>query len=344
MSACLEATGLTKRYPEGERPALVDASFAVAEGGILALLGPSGSGKSTALRLVAGFERPEAGSVRLAGTLLADPSVHVAPEARRIGLVFQDFALFPHLSVRDNVAFGLSRRPAAERAARVDELLELAGLSGLADRAPHDLSGGEQQRVSVARALAPNPRLVLLDEPFSNLDAALRRTLRTDVRALWKAAGVTGMLVTHDREEAFAFADRIAVLREGRVLQAGTPEGLSAHPACACVASDLCEATLVSGTAQGGHAVTAWGRLPVTKPGTGEATLLLRPEQIGLGREGDGPRARVVSREFQGRGCRVEAQFADGSYCIFYADTDAPCTPGTPVTLRILSPARPVRA
>ena len=213
----LRCDGLSKAF--GDAAAVDDASFHVTAGTVLALLGPSGCGKTTTLRLIAGLDRPDAGTIVLGGSEVQGPDVSVPPERRRVGLVFQDYALFPHLDVRANVGFGLSRRNG--RAARVAETLELVGLSALASRMPHELSGGQQQRVALARALAPNPRVVLLDEPFSNLDAALRNDLRNDVRRVLRESGTTAVFVTHDQEEALSLADQVAVMIDGRVLQVG---------------------------------------------------------------------------------------------------------------------------
>ena len=217
--------GVTKRF--AGTAAVDDASLRVARGEVVALLGPSGCGKTTLLRLIAGFERPDAGCVSVAERVVASPGAWVAPEARGVGMVFQDYALFPHLTVAANVGFGLARRG---RATRVCELLSMVGLSGLERRYPHELSGGQQQRVALARALAPSPELVLLDEPWSNVDPFLRESLRAEVAEIIRPLGVTVMLVTHDREEAFSLADRIALMRDGRIVQEGSAEELYFAP------------------------------------------------------------------------------------------------------------------
>ena len=220
--------GVTKRF--GDVAAVDSASLCVDRGEVVALLGPSGCGKTTLLRLIAGFERPDGGSVTVDGRLVASPATWIAPEERRVGMVFQDYALFPHLTVAENVGFGLPRRA---RATRVPELLAIVGLDGLERRYPHELSGGQQQRVALARALAPSPELVLLDEPWSNVDPFLRETLRAEVAEIIRPLGVTVLLVTHDREEAFSLADRIALMRDGSVVQEGTAEELYFAPAIA---------------------------------------------------------------------------------------------------------------
>ena len=217
--------GVTKRF--GDVVAVDAASICVERGEVVALLGPSGCGKTTLLRLVAGFERPDAGTVEIDERPVSGPGCWVAPERRRVGMVFQDYALFPHLTVSENVGFGLPRR---ERPRRVPELLEIVGLEHLGCRYPHELSGGQQQRVALARALAPAPELVLLDEPWSNVDPFLRESLRSEVVEIVRPLGVTVVLVTHDREEAFSLADRIALMRDGRIVQEGTSEELYFAP------------------------------------------------------------------------------------------------------------------
>jgi len=220
------------------RPAVDGVSFGLVRGEVGALLGPSGCGKTSLLRAVAGLEPITTGRIAIAGEVLSEPArgAHRAPEQRRIGMVFQDYALFPHLSVGDNVAFGLSALPRPERAARVERMLELVGLQGAARRAPHELSGGQQQRVALARALAPAPRLLLLDEPFASLDVDLRERLAHEVRAILKASGTTALLVTHDQLEAFALADRIGVMSAGRLEQWDDAYALYHRPATRFVA------------------------------------------------------------------------------------------------------------
>ncbi|MBC7373654.1 MAG: ABC transporter ATP-binding protein, partial [Frankiales bacterium] len=222
----LRVRGLSKAFGA---PVLNGLDLDVVAGSLVALLGPSGCGKTTLLRLVAGFEPTDAGTVEVGGQLVAGPGCHVAPERRRVGIVPQEGALFPHLSVHDNVAFGLTR--AQRRGTRPDEVLELVGLAELGRRMPHELSGGQQQRVALARALAPRPSLVLLDEPFSALDAGLRATVRAEVRASLQAAGAAAVLVTHDQQEALSVADVVAVVRDGQVVQAGDPWSVYAQPA-----------------------------------------------------------------------------------------------------------------
>ncbi len=253
----LELDGVVKEYAA---ETAVDAlSLSVREGELLTLLGPSGCGKTTTLRMMAGLERPDGGAVRLAGESVADGSQHVEPEDRDVGLVFQDFALFPHLTVAENVAFGLTDATEAEADARVEELLDLVDLSAHSEAKPTELSGGQQQRVALARSLAPEPEILLLDEPFSNLDVRLRVEMREEVRAILKEAGVTAVSVTHDQEEALSISDRVAVMNDGRMEQVGKPEEVFEHPESRFVASFLGQAGFLSAWFEEGTIVTPIG-------------------------------------------------------------------------------------
>jgi iron(III) transport system ATP-binding protein len=286
---------VSKRF--GETRAVSKASLCVDRGEVVALLGPSGCGKTTLLRLVAGFERPDEGTVAVAGHSVAGPGTWVAPESRRVGMVFQDYALFPHLTVAANVGFGLPRR---ERATRVPKLLEIVGLAGLDRRYPHELSGGQQQRVALARALAPAPELVLLDEPWSNVDPFLRETLRAEVVEIIRPLGVTVLLVTHDREEAFSLADRIALMRDGTIVQEGSAEELYFAPASRWAAEFVGAANVLAGPVVGGQVETPLGVFPANGASTRtEAQVLVRPELLELEPSTSGP-AEVVAREFRG--------------------------------------------
>src|SRR5690606_35663533 len=251
----------------------------VNEGEFVALLGRSGSGKTTLLRLIAGFERPTQGTIEIAGRLVAGNGVFIPPEKRRVGMVFQDYALFPHLTVLENIRYGLRDAGADKRA---QEVLELVGLDGLADRMPGELSGGQQQRVALARALAPQPAVVLLDEPFSNLDAGLRARLRVELRDILQEAGATAIFVTHDQEEALSLAGRVAVLRQGRIEQFAPPEALYRLPATREIAEFVGEANFVPGHAEGDTVTCGIGRfpLPLCRPARGEVDVMLRPEWI----------------------------------------------------------------
>ena len=270
---------LHKSY--GATPVLRGIDLSIEAGTFTAVLGPSGSGKTTLLRLLAGFERADAGRIELDGRTVDDTRRVVAPEKRRIGYVPQDGALFPHLTVRANIAFGLPR--AQRRGARVDELLKLTDLATMADRYPHQLSGGQQQRVALARALAPSPDLVLLDEPFSALDAAMRTSVRADVLAILRATDCTAILVTHDQDEALSMADRIAVLRDGVVIQHATAQELYDSPADPELARFIGEANLVPATVTAeGIDAGALGLLAPrsTADANGDVTALIRPEQL----------------------------------------------------------------
>ena len=238
---------VTKRFAP-DQPAAVDRlSFTMTEGEILALLGPSGCGKTTTLRLIAGFESPDTGAVTIRGSVMAGPGRMVPPEQRGVGIVFQDYALFPHLTVADNVGFGLRRLDRAVRRERIGQILEMVGLPDLGRRYPHELSGGQQQRVAVARALAPAPALMLLDEPFSNLDADLRAQMREEVEKILRTTGTTAVFVTHDQEEAFTLADRVGVLDRGRIEQLAAPEEVYHHPATPFVAEFVGAADFLPG-------------------------------------------------------------------------------------------------
>jgi len=287
--------GVTKRF--GDTVAVGDAGLCVERGEVVALLGPSGCGKTTLLRLIAGFEEPDAGTVRLDHTHVAGRGAWVPPERRRTGMVFQDYALFPHLTAAENVGFGLSRR---ERAAKVPMLLALVDLCGLGARYPHELSGGQQQRVALARALAPAPELILLDEPWSNVDSRLRTELRDEVTSILRPLGVTVVLVTHDREEAFSLADRIALMRDGRVVQEGSPEELYLAPATRWVAEFVGAGNFLTGVVEGGRVQTPLGSFPTNGATAASAVqVLVRPEQLELEPDPSGP-AQVVAREFRG--------------------------------------------
>ncbi|MGW6568600.1 ABC transporter ATP-binding protein [Streptomyces sp. NPDC054975] len=279
----LEVRQVVTAYGPGA-PVLDGLDLTVPGGSFAAVLGPSGCGKTTLLRVIAGFLKADAGTVTVAGRLLGGPGVHLPPERRRIGILPQEGALFPHLSVARNIAFGLTDLDRAARRARVADMLDLVGLPGYGDRMPHGLSGGQQQRVALARALAPRPHLVLLDEPFSALDSGLRGTVRAEVRAVLRESGATGLLVTHDQQEALSTADLVAVLRDGRVAQCATPQDLYRRPVDPWVASFVGEAVIVPGTADKEVATTALGRIPLaTAPqGFRDGFVLLRPEQLQL--------------------------------------------------------------
>jgi iron(III) transport system ATP-binding protein len=257
----LAVRSLSKRFPGAAAPAVADVSLTLESGEIVAVLGESGCGKSTLLRMIAGLETPSAGEIAIADRVVFNRKLDVPTEERGVGLVFQDYALFPHLDVASNVAYGLHRLRRAERGERVRELLALVGLEHLARRFPHELSGGQQQRVALARALAPRPAVLLLDEPFSNLDVVLKQQVREEVSRILRRAGTTALFVLHDIEDALAVGDRLAVLRDGRIQQLDTPEALFARPSHAYVARFLGETNLIPGTAVAGGFRTPIGFL-----------------------------------------------------------------------------------
>ncbi|MEU2390444.1 ABC transporter ATP-binding protein [Streptomyces sp. NPDC007369] len=280
----LKIRGLAKAYGPGAAAVLDGLDLTVPGGTLAAVLGPSGCGKTTLLRIIAGFLRADAGTITLGEHTLCGPGVHLPPERRRIGIVPQEGALFPHLSVARNVAFGLAGLDRSARRRRVGEMLDLVGLAGYGDRMPHELSGGQQQRIALARALAPQPQLVLLDEPFNALDSALRTGVRADVRAALRATGATAVLVTHDQQEALSTADLVAVVRHGQVAQCATPEEVYRRPADPWVAGFVGDAVVVAGTADQAVAETPLGRVPLANAAGGlrEGLVLLRPEQLRL--------------------------------------------------------------
>ncbi|GGQ75229.1 ABC transporter ATP-binding protein [Couchioplanes azureus] len=312
----LTVTAARKSF--GAVPALADVGLSVPAGELAAVLGPSGCGKTTLLRCIAGLERLDAGEIRVAGSLVAGARTHVPAHRRRVALVPQEGALFPHLSVAGNVEYGLDR--AGRRSGRADEVLALVGLDGYQRRMPHELSGGQQQRVALARALAPRPRLILLDEPFSALDAGLRSSLRQDVRTALRADGATAVLVTHDQAEALSLADHVVVMRDGRVVQDGPPTGVYAAPADPWVARFVGDAMLLPGVVRDGRAHTAAGAAPLhggAGAGGHRVTVLVRPEQVRLTpveAPGAGePTARVLRHNFHGHDSLTVVRLDDGT-------------------------------
>jgi iron(III) transport system ATP-binding protein len=293
VQLAIRARGLVKRY--GDSVALDEFSLDVWSGGILTLVGPSGCGKTTSLRVIAGFEAPERGTVEIRGRQVVGPDTMLPPERRKVGMVFQDYALFPHMSVAKNVAYGVAAD--SDRRRRVRDSIELVGLAGLEDRLPSELSGGQQQRVALARALAPNPDVILLDEPFSNLDASLRERVRRDLRDILQEANATAVFVTHDQEEALAMSDMVAVMRNGRVVQASTPRELYTSPADAWIAGFLGDADFIPGHAHQGRVDTPVGTFAT--PHDGKVVVMIRPEDISVIPDPDGD-AVVVDREFFG--------------------------------------------
>ncbi len=297
---------LEKRF--GPVMALDGFEFEALRGSIVSLLGPSGCGKTTALRAIAGFTDPDSGTITIGEREVFGPGGSTPPERRRVGMVFQDYALFPHMTVAANVAYGLG----TGEEARASAALQLVGLTGMGDRMPHELSGGEQQRVALARALAPQPDVILLDEPFSNLDATLRARMRRDVRQILRDADTTAVLVTHDQEEALSVADVVAVMRSGRVLQMADPTELYRRPVSPWVASFVGDAQFLDGEADLGKITIPLGVFPHHGGERGPVQVLIRPEWVHPTPRHDGV-AEVVDREFYGHDQLVMLRLPDGS-------------------------------
>lgn len=304
----IRCRNLCKSY--GDISAVNGVDLDVTEGRFLALLGPSGCGKTTVLRLIAGLETPDRGTVTVGMRTVTAPGLHVAPEQRRVGMVFQEYALFPHLNVEDNTAFGLSDRD--RKGPRTHDVLALVGLEGVKNRMPHELSGGQQQRVALARALAPRPDVILLDEPFSNLDAGMRVRLRNEVRHILRAAETTAVFVTHDQEEALSLADEIAVMIDGCIVQTDTPERLYRRPASHRVAIFLGDANFLPGRARGDSAECELGVLPLQEPASGEIEMMFRPEDLELIADENGP-GIITEREYFGHDQLLEIRLQGGT-------------------------------
>ena len=288
------------RHAYGQQEVVRGLSFSLARGAIGCLLGPSGCGKTTVLRCIAGFEGIQEGEIRLAGKVVSGRGVMLPPERRRIGMVFQDYALFPHLPVSGNIAFGLHAMAAPERVARVAQLAQLVGLSASLDKYPHEISGGQQQRVALARALAPRPELLLLDEPFSNLDVDLRERLSLEVRDIIKASGATAVLVTHDQQEAFAMADEIGVLHQGRIQQWDNPYNLYHRPANRFVADFVGQGVFLPAKALNGRQLQIeLGVLQGDSQGLQNLEVLLRPDDV-VHDDAAPTQAEVVHKAFRG--------------------------------------------
>jgi len=343
----IRLSGVAKSF--GAVEAVHGLDLELSRGKILALLGPSGCGKTTTLRLLAGFESPDAGEIEIAGRIVARDAprtTNVPPEKRRVGMVFQDYALFAHLTVAQNVAYGLKGiSRGKKRDARVAEVLDLAHLDGLEERMPHELSGGQQQRVALARALAPEPAVVLLDEPFSNLDAALRVEVRTEMREILTAAGATAIFVTHDQAEALSFADEVAVMFGGRVVQVAPPEDLYHRPATRDVAEFVGEANFVPGTAEDGRLRCALGDVPACGECAGAVEAMLRPEALhlrALRNEEEteaGVGATVLAREFYGHDQLLKLRLDSGPVLCSRLGGGPGFRPGERVAVEVQGPA-----
>jgi iron(III) transport system ATP-binding protein len=337
----LALDGLGKSY--GTETVVEGLSLSVREGEILTLLGPSGCGKTTTLRLIAGLERPDGGDVRINGVSMSGESF-VPPEDRGVGVVFQEFALFPHLTARENVAFGLKDRPDDEVETRVDELLELVDLAGQGDSYPDQLSGGQQQRIALARSLAPEPDILLLDEPFSNLDVDLRVEMREEVRDIIKRTGVTAVSVTHDQEEALSISDRVAVMTDGRIEQVGDPETVFQHPESRFVAAFLGYASFVPGYVSGDVVETDLGTVPrerihglAAEYDRTRIDLLVRPDDVSARPVADAADGcgRVVARRYLGPTFLYEVELDTGEsvQCMHNHDEDVPTSGPVDLTL-----------
>jgi iron(III) transport system ATP-binding protein len=339
----VELDGVTRAF--GHETAVRDVSLTVREGELLTLLGPSGCGKTTTLHLLAGLQEPTQGTITIAGERVAGDGVFVPPEHRDVGLVFQDFALFPHLTVAENVAFGLTDADEAERDRRIEELLDLVGLRSHRDRKPAQLSGGQQQRVALARALAPEPEMLLLDEPFSNLDVRLRVEMREEVRSILKEAGVTAINVTHDQEEALSISDRVAIIDDGRVEQVGDPVGVFEHPESRFVASFLGRASFLSGYVWDGRVETAIGDIDLERVqgAVGEyegarVDLLVRPDDLRAmpapEPEADG---HIVHRQYQGPTFVYRVELENGDTVSCFHNHDELFEDGRPVAVDLVA-------
>jgi iron(III) transport system ATP-binding protein len=331
----LELRSISCAY-DSSRPAVRDMSFSVREGEILCLLGPSGCGKTTALRAIAGLEPVRSGEILLSGRVVSSPSETVPTEHRRIGMVFQEYALFPHLRVADNIAFGLNHFPRAERKRLVDEMLCLTGLEGFERRYPHELSGGQQQRVALARALVQNPVLLLLDEPFSNLDPDMAGRMRQELHTLLHQMNTTTILVTHDHDEAFAMADRIAVLNQGVLEQMDSPELIYHLPATRFVADFVGQADFIAGQIQQGLVHTELGEFPNTINGSegDHVAVMIRPDDVHLV-PNTSAKPHIVARQFRGSENLYRVQLPSGQIVHSSESSTSVYQEGTSVELRV---------
>lgn len=329
-------TNLNKGF--GDVLAVNNITFCLEKGQILTLLGPSGCGKTTLLRLIAGFESPTSGTLQIAGKHVAGEGNWVAPEKRQVGMVFQDYALFPHLTVEKNIAFGLQKCSAEERRRRIEEVVQITGLHGLEKRYPHELSGGQQQRVALARTLAPKPVVILLDEPFSNLDAALRTQMRKEIPRILRESGSTAIFVTHDQKDALAISDKIVILNQGVVQQIGTPREVYQYPENEFVASFIGETNILKGTLLKDGIETAFGFIPCPPthdlPVGTPVSLSVRPESIKV--DPTGPFSGVI-REVAYSGNVSDAEVAIGTLVLhLHLHPEVAVERGNKINFRIL--------
>ncbi|WP_340105344.1 ABC transporter ATP-binding protein [Rhodohalobacter sp. 8-1] len=333
---------IEKSY-EKNNPVVKQVTFHVGKDEIFALLGPSGCGKTTTLRLISGFEKPDSGFVMLNGEILSSTGNHVPPQKRGIGFVFQDYALFPHMTALENVAFGLTDLPKHKRKVFAEEVLCRTGMGDFKDRSPAELSGGQQQRVALARAIAPEPELILLDEPFSNLDAMLRTVTRKEVRSIIKKARMSAVLVTHDQEEALSFADRVGVMNNGRIEQIGTPEEVYYKPKTKFVAQFLGKTNLFEADVNNTDYVdTNLGLMRLNCRAQGHITCSIRPEHLTLekpnGTTDESKLGIIAAREFKGHDITYHVEFGSDRY-IVHTDNRVLFEPSDEVVVKPLEPA-----
>lgn len=328
---------VNKHY--GDTLAVENISFSVDPGEILVLLGQSGCGKTTTLRLIAGLERPDSGEITIHNETVSGKGKWVAPERRRIGMVFQDYALFPHLTIHQNIAFGLNHVKREQRNKRVKQMLELIELPDKADAYPHELSGGQQQRIALARALAPNPDIILLDEPFSNLDTALRSQVRAHVRDILHETQTTAIFVTHDQEEALSLSDEVAIMYKGKLIQVASPHAIYNRPVNKHVAQFIGEANFLPAHAKGMIASSPLGSVKLFHEKSGDVELLIRPEALRVNFDDKGAPAIILWREFFGHAQRLGLQLSDGTELIARTGVDTYYQRGQNVRVTLGLPA-----
>ncbi|MFU8812732.1 MAG: ABC transporter ATP-binding protein [Balneolaceae bacterium] len=338
----LQVNNIDKSFEKGN-PVVQDVSFHVGKDEIVALLGPSGCGKTTTLRMISGFETVDNGEIILNGRLLSSLNHHEFPQKRGIGFVFQDYALFPHMTALENVAFGLKELPRHKQFVFAEEVLCRTGMGDFKSRYPSELSGGQQQRVALARAIAPEPELILLDEPFSNLDAMLRTVTRKEVRSIIKKARMSAILVTHDQEEALSFADRIGVMNNGRIEQIGTPEEVYYQPKTKFVAQFLGRTNLIEAHADHSDVIdTNLGKIHLNCVSDGHITCSIRPEHLTLerpnGERKEGMIGVIAAREFKGHDITYHVEFGEDRYLV-HTDNRVIFEPSDEVYVRPLEPA-----